>query len=116
MVKTNELYQSLHNSETAARVEDALIDVGGSRFDRISVVAFCGIVELSGVVSDYYDKAIAMGIARRVTGVSTVVESIQIQQSTGVPRPKLQRRARPALVSHLSMNDRAPGRLDLSSG
>ena len=79
MIKSNDLYQSQHNYETGIRVTEALKSVDARRFDRISVLAFCGIVELKGVVTNYYDRALAIRIARCVTGVSTVVESLQIR-------------------------------------
>ena len=79
MVAVNGLYQSVRNFETGARVKSALLQFDQTRFGHVSVNAFCGIVELSGVVSSYYDKSLAIGISERVTGVSTVVESIAIR-------------------------------------
>ena len=85
MVSINGLYQSVQNFETGTRVKEALLDIDASRFAQVSVIAFCGIIELYGTVSHYYDKTLAIGIAERVFGVTTVVESIQI----GKPRNSL---------------------------
>ncbi len=81
MVAINGLYQSVQNFETGTRVKEALLDFDASRFSQVSVIAFCGIIELYGSVSHFYDKTIAIGIAERVFGVTTVVESIKIRQA-----------------------------------
>jgi hypothetical protein len=91
MVTSNGLYQSAHNFETSIRVKDALLRVNQLRFSSLSVNAFCGIVELTGVLSNYFDKAQAMRIAGKVDGVSTVVESIQIRPNRGIPHPMEER-------------------------
>jgi|GEM_PF-4345901 hypothetical protein len=115
MVKSNGLYQSLHNFETSVRVAEALMSFDESRFERISVVAFCGIVELSGSVSSYFDKALAMRIAKRVAGVSTVVESIRILQKSEVSYPMVGQRRR-KVASMLFTGDNASGRFGLATG
>ena len=49
------------------------------RFSRISVRGrYCGFVELDGVVSSYYTKALALQIARRVPDVADVVDLIRV--------------------------------------
>ncbi len=93
MVAINGLYQSVQNFETGARVKEALLNLDASRFSQVSVIAFCGIVELYGTVSHYYDKTIAIGIAERVLGVTTVVESIQIRQPRNSPAYQHERTA-----------------------
>ena len=92
MMRTNDLYRSQHNFETSVRVEDALLSTDRARFDRVSAVAFCGIVELTGNVSSYYDKAQAMRIARRVSGVTTVVEALQVIGKEGILHSRSRRR------------------------
>ena len=91
MVATNGLYQSVQNLETEARVKDALWDADASIFGQVSVIAFCGIIELSGSVHHYYDKTLAIGIAERVFGVNTVVESIQIRKARNSLADQLER-------------------------
>lgn len=114
MMRTNDLYRSQHNFETGIRVEDALLSTDQARFERVSAVAFCGIVELTGNVSNYYDKAQALRIARAVSGVTTVVESLQVRAGSPVPRPAMSRR-RPWSISgtrHQNQEWTAASRLD----
>ncbi|HEY0980817.1 MULTISPECIES: BON domain-containing protein [unclassified Schlesneria] len=81
MVAANHLYQSVTNFETGTRVTKTLMSYDDARFRRVNAVAFCGIVELSGQVATYFDKLLAIGIAEKVDGVSTVVESIRIHSA-----------------------------------
>ena len=82
MVAANGLYQSVRNYETGARVVQSLLNFDEVRFHRLNAVAFCGIVELSGEVASYFDKLLALGIAEKVDGVTTVVESIRVQSTS----------------------------------
>ena len=116
MVKSNDLYQSDHNFETGVRVEEALMSFDPTRFDLISVVAFCGIIELTGTVSNYFDKALAMQLARQVAGVSTVVESIQVLQKDDVRRPAIGHRQRPIRSYYTSTSHRNSRRIDFAIG
>lgn len=106
MVASNGLFQSIDNFETGTRVEDALLAFNGTRFARISAVAFCGIVELTGAVTNYFDKSLAMKIASQVEGVTTVIESIQILRFVPVARSPLQRRPRPVAFYRELNHDR----------
>lgn len=71
-------YQSKHNYDVGMRVQNALLRANPNSFRRLSVVAFHGIVELTGSVGSIHEKSVALGIAERVPGVTTVVESVQI--------------------------------------
>jgi|GEM_PF-5307422 len=107
MVALNSLYQSTHNYETGARVEVALNAQHPSKFDGLHATAFCGIVELSGVVASHDDKAQAIRVARRVAGVSTVVESVRVDGAHDHSRslkPKIPRR--PLMPSPVASGDR----------
>ena len=97
MVTLSNLYQSEDNYQTGIRVEHALIRSFPDRFLRVAASAFYGIIELTGSVQTLYDKSLAIEIAERVPGVTTVVESLRIANSTAtaphrfsVPVPKHQ--------------------------
>jgi hypothetical protein len=106
MAYSHDLYQSRHNFVTGLRVEEALIQYDHDRFDRISVTAFCGIVELTGSVSNYFDKALAIKLARAVPGISTVVESLQIRPLAEVSIPAAGLRRRRARLHFKPTRDR----------
>ena len=80
MIANAPRYQSRHNYEIALRVENALFRSSPERFQNLSVVAFYGIVELSGTVERSADRAFAVQIAERIPGVTTVVESVQVRE------------------------------------
>ena len=105
-MKNRNPYQSRHNFETGARVETALKLAGKTRFAHLSAVAFYGIVELCGEVSNAFDKALAMRLAKSVSGVSTVVESIRVRSNSVVKRPALIRRRRQVHMPLRASNDR----------
>jgi hypothetical protein len=86
MVASNGLFQSVHNYEVGVRVEQALLSAARLRSERVSAVAFCGIVELSGTVSSQLNKVLAIRIARQISGVTTVVESLRISNPANAPR------------------------------
>ena len=73
---------SLHeprNQSLAARVAAELNSADPQRFNRITARGlYCGFVELDGVVSSYYAKALALQIARRVPEVADVVDLIRV--------------------------------------
>lgn len=94
MIAANPLYQSAHNYELSLRVENALLRADPNGFRRISVVAFHGIVELCGSVASKYQKRLALNIAERVPGVTTVVESVLIRNENQ-PRQSVVRLRRP---------------------
>jgi len=116
MITSNGFFQSTHNFETSVHVEDALRGASESRFNDVSAVAFFGIVELSGTVSSYYDKAQALRIAGRVPGVTTVVESLEIRPTTGSRRETAERRPRPIHFNSHLINDHTSTRLGLANG
>jgi acyl-CoA synthetase (AMP-forming)/AMP-acid ligase II len=95
MIANSPRYQSKHNYEIGLRVENALIRAFPERFRRISVVAFYGIVELSGTVGSPSDKSLAVQIAERIPGVTTVVESVLIRNNEREQREL--ERSRPTL-------------------
>ena len=80
MIATKCRYKYLQHFETETRVKAPLLNMDAFRVDQVSVIAFCGVIELYGTVFRFYDKNIAIGIDERVFGVNTVVESIQIRQ------------------------------------
>jgi osmotically-inducible protein OsmY len=92
MVAKSSLYRSVENFEAENRVRGALLDVDRSRFERVSVNAFCGIIELCGTVRSFYDKSLAIQVAEQVPGISTVVESIAVRATD--PRGIAERRTR----------------------
>lgn len=95
----DDLYRSQPNHETENQIEKAF--AGYQQFNRISIHAFYGIVELSGVALSYRDKKLAIQIARHVPGVTTVLESIRIEErSANFHRRTRHRRYR------LSLNQR----------
>lgn len=88
MNRIDDSFGSRHNRAAEHQIELALNDK--QRFGRISVQSFYGIVELSGVVRTSTDKALALQLAQRVEGVTTVLESIRIEERRAV----IHRRAR----------------------
>lgn len=78
----NSPYQSSHNYEIGLRVENALIRTDPQRFQRVSAVAFYGIVELSGTVNSRDDRTIAVRMAERIPGVTTVIESLAVPEDS----------------------------------
>ena len=92
MVAAKSFHQSFLNDQMVAHVTKALLDFDEVRFDRISVRAFYGIIELTGEVSSFRDKDLAVGIVERLYGVSTVLESLKIQsrspRKSSVARPR----------------------------
>ena len=115
MVAANSLYQSARNFELGVRVVDALLLGDETRFDQVSAIAFCGIVELSGAVSTLYDKLRAIEIAEQVPGVSTVVESLQVRPLFRTRRSTDRYRSRPFPSEALSVNSRRSRGPDSSS-
>ena len=92
MVAANGFHQSVLNEQLVSHITKALLDFDEVRFDRISVRAFYGIVELTGEVSNVLDKDLAVGIVERLYGVSTVLESLKVQpflpRKSSVARPR----------------------------
>jgi hypothetical protein len=92
MVAADRFHQSFLNDEMVSRVTKALLDFDEVRFDRISVRAFYGIIELTGEVPNFRDKDLAVGIVERLYGVSTVLESLKIRavspRKSSVARPR----------------------------
>jgi hypothetical protein len=61
------------------RVSERLNTVDPQRFHRISAKGlFCGFVELDGVVSSYYAKALALQTVRLIPEVTDVVDRIRV--------------------------------------
>lgn len=112
MVAGNGLYQSVRNYETGTRVVQTLLSYDESRFSRLNAVAFCGIVELSGEVASYFDKLLAIGIAEKVHGVTTVVESIRIQAASQFRAASDQRRSRHLATSQAPREECVARRFD----
>lgn len=60
-------------------VAHELLSVDPGRFSRLSARGlYCGFVELDGVVTSYYAKALALQIARRVPQVADIVDLIRV--------------------------------------
>ena len=79
------------------RVESALIRAYPLRFQQISVLAFYGIVELSGSVENWGDRTLAVQIAERIPGVTTVIESVRVRED--VESRRVNERLRPKIRS-----------------
>lgn len=62
-----------------SRVSERLNTVDPQRFHRISAKGlYCGFVELDGVVSSYYAKALALMTVRLIPEVTDVVDRIRV--------------------------------------
>jgi hypothetical protein len=67
------------------RVSEELNTVDSQRFHRIAARGLlCGFVELDGVVSSYYAKALALQIVRRIPEVTDVVDRIRVSTRTSI--------------------------------
>ena len=78
-----------HNT-LGIRVAQELSEADRQRFGRIAVRGLlCGFVELDGVVTSYYAKALALQIARRVPEVNDVVDLIRV--APGLPNRNFSR-------------------------
>lgn len=61
------------------RVSEQLNTADPQRFRRIAARGLlCGFVELDGVVSSYYAKALALQIVRRIPEVTDIVDRIRV--------------------------------------
>lgn len=98
MVAINHLYQSEDNYQTGIRVEHALIRTFPDRFLHVAASAFYGIVELTGSVASLHDKSLAIQLAERVPGVTTVVESLRVEDTS--PLANASRRLAAGLGAH----------------
>jgi osmotically-inducible protein OsmY len=76
--KTSE--QQLADNETAARVRSALAADSHIYTQHVSVQADNGVVELGGYVWNDYDLAEAERIAQSVSGVSQVVDKMELER------------------------------------
>jgi len=71
--------ETIDDATITTRVKTALLndpDVGGMRID---VDTFKGVVTLSGAVKSAVERDKAVAIARKITGVSDVKSTLQIQ-------------------------------------
>ena len=79
MVMSANPNQMNRNHQLAILVGQELHAADAQRFRRISARGLlCGFVELDGVVSSYYLKSLALQLARRVSGVTDVVDMIRV--------------------------------------
>ena len=68
--------QRLDDNRTAERVKDALAHDPQYKYDGVNVVAFKGVVQLSGFVNTPEQKRVAGEIAQRVQGARSVENNI----------------------------------------
>lgn len=78
MIAMNPLFQSAHNQELGLRIENALMRSDPDQFQGLAVRAFYGIVEISGTVANASDARLAIRIAERIPGVTTVVQDLRV--------------------------------------
>ena len=70
-----------------AKVKSKIVGEKASNLTRVGVNTVNGVVHLNGVVDSVNDKVVAEEIARRVDGVTNVVNQLQIS-ATGAASPR----------------------------
>jgi hyperosmotically inducible periplasmic protein len=73
--------QRIDDDRTVERVKDALAHDPEYKYDGINVVAFKGVVQLSGFVNTRAQKSSAGDLARRVKGVRELENNITVKDS-----------------------------------
>ncbi len=71
--------QTVSDATTTAAVQGKLMNEKASNFTRIDVDTIRGVVTLNGVVQTVEEKSRAEHLARRVEGVTKVINNLQIQ-------------------------------------
>ena len=73
--------QRIDDNRTADRVKDALAHDPEYKYDGINVVAFKGVVQLSGFVNTKTQKSTAGDVAKKVEGVREVENNITVKET-----------------------------------
>ena len=73
--------QRIDDNRTAERVRDALAHDPQYKYDGVSVVAFKGVVQLSGFVNTKAQKHNAGDLAKKVEGVRELENNITVKQT-----------------------------------
>jgi hyperosmotically inducible periplasmic protein len=73
--------QHIDDNRTAERVKEALAHDPQYKYDGVNVVAFKGVVQLSGFVNTKAQKSTAGDVAKKVEGVREVENNITVKES-----------------------------------
>ena len=73
--------QRIDDNRTAERVKEALAHDPQYKYDGVNVVAFKGVVQLSGFVNTKAQKSSAGDLAKKVEGVREVENNITVKES-----------------------------------
>ena len=73
--------EQIEDRGTSTRVETALSEDSQYKYGTVRVETFKGIVELTGFVNSRDQKNRAADLARKVTGVRSVVNNITVKES-----------------------------------
>src|SRR5213593_1910284 len=73
--------QRLDDNRTAERVKEALEHDPQFKYDGVNVVAFKGVVQLSGFVNTKAQKSSAGDVAKKVEGVREVENNITVKET-----------------------------------
>ena len=73
--------QRIDDNRTAERVKDALAHDSEYKYDGVNVVAFKGVVQLSGFVNTKAQKSAAGDVAKRVEGVKELENNITVKET-----------------------------------
>jgi len=73
--------QRIDDNRTAERVKDALAHDPQYKYDGVNVVAFKGVVQLSGFVNTKAQKSTAGDVAKKVEGVRDIENNITVKDT-----------------------------------
>jgi len=73
--------QRIDDNRTAERVKDALAHDPEYKYDGVNVVAFKGVVQLSGFVNTKAQKSTAGDVAKKVEGVKELENNITVKET-----------------------------------
>ena len=73
--------QRIDDNRTAERVKEALGHDPQYKYDGVNVVAFKGVLQLSGFVNTKAQKSAAGDIAKKIEGVREVENNITVKES-----------------------------------
>ena len=73
--------QRIDDNRTAERVKDALAHDPQYKYDGVNVVAFKGVVQLSGFVNTKAQKSTAGDVAKKVEGARDIENNITVKDT-----------------------------------
>jgi osmotically-inducible protein OsmY len=73
--------QRIDDNRTAERVKEALAHDPQYKYDGVNVVAFKGVVQLSGFVNTKAQKSSAGAVAKKVEGVREIENNITVKET-----------------------------------